>query len=191
MRLKIISGPENEPVEIAEVKKHINIDFDDDDDFLKSLIIAAREYAEDYTGIAYITRSYELYRDCFPFGGTYMPLMRQPVQSITKVEYITSLGDTLEFDSTKYFLDPIEGSVVLNLGSLWPDTTLRPKAGVKITYVAGYADNSKDVPMKDKQAMLLLIGHWYENREAVAIGNFKEVPMAVKSLLSIDRIINI
>lgn len=32
-------------------------------------------------------------------------------------------------------------------------------------------------------AMLLLIGHWYENREALSADSLKEVPMAVKDLL--------
>ena len=34
-------------------------------------------------------------------------------------------------------------------------------------------------------AMLLLIGHWYENRESVVIGSTtSELPMAVESLIS-------
>ncbi|MBB3142198.1 head-tail connector protein [Halomonas organivorans] len=34
-------------------------------------------------------------------------------------------------------------------------------------------------------AMLLLIGHWYENREAVALGTIAtELPMAVQALIS-------
>jgi uncharacterized phiE125 gp8 family phage protein len=40
--------------------------------------------------------------------------------------------------------------------------------GVTITYVAGYADVAH-VPQSIKQAMLLLLATWYENREDVVI----------------------
>lgn len=40
-----------------------------------------------------------------------------------------------------------------------------------------------------RMAMLLLIGHWYANREAVSIGETaSEVPMAVSALLQSYRI---
>lgn len=42
-----------------------------------------------------------------------------------------------------------------------------------------------EVPQAIKQAMLLLIGHWYENREAVNIGSAaNEFPLAVDALLA-------
>ena len=40
----------------------------------------------------------------------------------------------------------------------------------------------------EKEACLLLIGHWYEHREAVVLGTPpSEVPFAVKALLDIRR----
>jgi hypothetical protein len=40
-----------------------------------------------------------------------------------------------------------------------------------------------------RQAMLLLIGHWYNNRESVQIGAAPaEVPMAVDMLLSPHKV---
>ena len=40
----------------------------------------------------------------------------------------------------------------------------------------------------EKQAMLLLIGHWYEHREAVNIGNItSEIPITAEALLSFNR----
>jgi len=40
----------------------------------------------------------------------------------------------------------------------------------------------------EKAACLLLIGHWYENRQAVVLGTPpSEVPFAVKALLDIRR----
>lgn len=40
----------------------------------------------------------------------------------------------------------------------------------------------------EKFAMLLLIGHWYENREAVNIGNVtSNIPLSTKHMLTFNR----
>lgn len=57
----------------------------------------------------------------------------------------------------------------------------------------GYAEEEDEdsiLPDDDvKAAMLLLIGHWYANREAVNIGNItSEIPFAVEALLQPYRI---
>ncbi|MCW2485942.1 phage gp6-like head-tail connector protein [Candidatus Symbiopectobacterium sp. NZEC127] len=57
--------------------------------------------------------------------------------------------------------------------------------------VEGYAeDEDRLLLTEDVQvAMLLLIGHWYENREAVVIGlSVQPLPFAVESLLQPYRI---
>ena len=38
-----------------------------------------------------------------------------------------------------------------------------------------------------KQAMLVLIAHWYRNRESVADGKYAELPLAYCALLSLER----
>ena len=100
-------------------------------------------------------------------------------------------------NDTEYFIDVYfvdtksePGRIVLNSGNSWPSTTLRPANGVCITFIAGYGDAATDVPKKIKQAMLLLIGHYYENREAVlSTGmNAVTVPLAVDSLLWQNRV---
>ncbi|HCJ6320165.1 TPA: phage gp6-like head-tail connector protein [Citrobacter sedlakii] len=55
----------------------------------------------------------------------------------------------------------------------------------------GYSDDPDSILLNDdvKAAMLLLIGHWYANREAVNIGNItSEIPFAVEALLQPYRI---
>ena len=42
--------------------------------------------------------------------------------------------------------------------------------------------------MLSKQAILLLVGHWYENREQVTVGEIaREIPLGVEALLWLDR----
>lgn len=55
----------------------------------------------------------------------------------------------------------------------------------------GFADDPDRLLLDDdiRTAMLLLIGHWYANREAVNIGNItSEIPLAVEALLQPHRI---
>src|SRR3546814_8828942 len=62
--------------------------------------------------------------------------------------------------------------------TLFPYTTLfrSPAIGrngyATVTYMAGYAP--EEVPVALVQAMLLLIGHSFSNREAVSVGNRSE-----------------
>jgi len=82
--------------------------------------------------------------------------------------------------------DSTVGKIVLPYAKVWPTATLYTVNPIKIRYVAGYTT----IPISIKQSMLLLIGHWYANREAVLVGQgtmSKEIEFAVKSLLSIDR----
>jgi len=100
-------------------------------------------------------------------------------------------------DDTEYFMDAGDyfidtksepGRACLKYGKTWPSTTLRPNNGICVTYVAGYTQAS-DVPKSWKQAMLLLIGHLYENREAVVIAQSgSRLPNGVESLLWKDRV---
>ena len=58
-----------------------------------------------------------------------------------------------------------------------------------MTYQAGYASNDA-VPASLRHAALLLIGHWYENREAVNVGNIvQDVPLAYDALISAYRVL--
>lgn len=56
---------------------------------------------------------------------------------------------------------------------------------------SGYDDDEDAILLSDdvKAAMLLLIGHWYANRETVSVGQTAvEIPFAVESLLQPYRI---
>jgi len=61
---------------------------------------------------------------------------------------------------------------------------LEQAATVKVNYVAGYGAATA-VPQTIKQAMLMLIAHWFENREAVGtVGG--PVELATKALLGCE-----
>ena len=45
---------------------------------------------------------------------------------------------------------------------------LRERLGLEIDYVAGFGE-AADVPPDLKQALLVLVGHWFEHRDAVLV----------------------
>ena len=51
---------------------------------------------------------------------------------------------------------------------------------VSVTFVAGYAS----VPTPIVQAMLLLIGHWYQNRETANANPVTSLPLAFEALIT-------
>jgi len=161
-----------------------------EDDLLNALITTARQYVEDFQNRALNTQTWELWLDAFP-GKDYIEIPLPPLQSAT-IKYYDTDDTEAPFSADDYFVDTKSepGRVVLNYGESWPSTTLRPANGVCVTFVAGYGATASTVPKKVKQAMLLLIGHLYENREAVLTTgmNAVVVPMAVESLLWQNRV---
>lgn len=96
-----------------------------------------------------------------------------------------------QWDSTAYATVATDqyyvfGSFVFAQGYWSPLTLTRFRA----TYDAGYTVDSLDedvwdAPADIQQAVKLLVGHWFENRESVVVGTTaSEVPMSVQMLLS-------
>jgi len=191
MALKLIASPAIEPVSLDEAKSHLRVDGTDDDNLITSLIAAARRWCEKFQRRAYITQTWELWLDSWP-EKNYIIIPRPPLQDVSSVKYYGTDDSEYTFDQANYFVDTKSepGRVVLGYKKNWPSVTLRPANGVVVTFTAGYGDNAEKVPEEVKQAMKLLIGHWYEHREAVLAGIIsKEIEFAVRSLLWPDRVV--
>lgn len=155
-----------------------------EDTRLWSLITAARQYVEAATGRSLITRTLELVLDRFPRGP--IALSRGPVQAVSSVVYRDPAGIEQTMDPATYLVDEIDGGVAA-LRYPWPSTAERFDA-VRVRYVAGYGD-AGDVPATYKQAMRLLVGHWFDQRSDVVIGATPaQIPHGVKRLLNQARI---
>lgn len=160
-----------------------------EDDLLARLITAAREDCEDFQRRAYITRTYQLWLDAWPDGDR-ITIPMPVLQAVNSITYYDTDGDDEEMDEEDYIVDIASqpGQVVLAYGKSWPSITLQPANGICIEFDAGYGAAAADIPAAVKQAMLLLIGHLYENREAVTEKSTVVLPMAVESLLWKNRV---
>jgi uncharacterized phiE125 gp8 family phage protein len=160
-----------------------------EDSLVASLITAARIYGEKYTGRGFATQTVIAYLDDFP-SEDYIELPKAPLQSVTSVKYKDTAGtETTMTVTTQYIVDSDRqvGRIVLPYGVTWPTATLYTVNPISITYVAGYTS----LPQPLKQAMLLMIGNWYENREnspEIIGGSYNEIGFHAKALMDMYRV---
>jgi uncharacterized phiE125 gp8 family phage protein len=190
MNLKIVTPPAVEPVSLADIVAHLRIDSSGEDALLLSMIEAARDYCESYQNRAYITQTWEMALESFPSTNE-ITLPRPPLQSLgASIKYYDTADVEATMAAADYMVDTYAepGRIVLKYGKSWPTTSLRPANGVIIRYVAGYGATAAFVPERVIQAIRLLVGHMFENRESTDIKELREIPFAVHSLLGLDRI---
>ena len=179
MALRLITAPATEPVSSAEAKLHLKVDGSTDDTLIAALISAARILCESFQGRGYITQTWELTLDAFPASPFELPMA--PLASVVSIKYKDADGTEYTVDSGDYVLDLSSepGRVALADGKSWPSVSLYPVGGVKIRYTVGGAS----APANVKQAILLTIGDWYEDRQAGS-----DLSPAAKALLTVDRV---
>jgi uncharacterized phiE125 gp8 family phage protein len=188
--LVLTTAPGSEPLTTAEAKAHLRVDLSDDDTLIDGLIAAARAWAERFTRRAFVTQTWTLYADAFP-GSNAAPirLPKPPIQSVDSIIYVDSDGASQTWNAANYTLDSKSepGRVLPAYNQVWPVTRSVPNA-VAVQYIAGYGGASA-VPQAIKQAILLLVGHWYAHRESVAHAQTViEVPQGVEALLWAYRV---
>lgn len=183
-----LTAPSFEPLTTAELKAHLRVDIGDEDTLIAALGVAARDLCERQTGHILCSRSFYLEAERFPEYGGDIVLPLAPIASVTQVSWRTaqSGGATLQVGvaNTDYRVTAALGRIrVIPPAATWPSTALVADA-VQVTATIGYA-TAGAVPEVGKHAIRLLVGHWFENREAVVNGTIStDVKMTVDALLS-------
>ena len=185
MSLVMTSGPALEPISLAEAKAHLRVDGTAEDALIQSLIITSRLHIEAALGLALITQGWSFFLDRWPKGGR-IQLPLRPVVAIGQVRVwrIDGAAETLPPDA---FLLDGHGMPprLVATGELMPMEPGRPINGIEIGFTAGFGATPADVPATIRHALLLLVAHWYENREPVEIGaGVNAVPAMVSELLA-------
>lgn len=193
MAVTVITPPAAEPVTLGEILDHLRIDHNDENHLIEPWITTAREYCEGHQRRAYITQELELTMDAFPAVGEPIVLPKPPLQSVMSVTYIDTNSVEATWPADNYLVDTrsLRGRIVPRHGKAWPTVTLQPINGVVVRYTAGYGA-AEAVPERVKQAIKLLVGHWYSNREAVRAaagrGEKMPIPFGVDALLAGGRV---
>jgi uncharacterized phiE125 gp8 family phage protein len=181
-----VAGPVEMPVSLEEAKLHLRLDGDDEDTLVEALIDAATQYLDGWSGIlgrCLISQQWSVSTGCWPGRRLRLPF---PGLRDVAVTYRDAAGASQSLGSGLFqTFDDARGTVVEFLSGFSAPTLQSERAdAVTISFTAGYGDSRADVPAPIRAAILLLVGHWYQNRETVNVGNIvAELPFTVRSLI--------
>ena len=185
MALILLSGPPIEPISVAEAKAHLRVDGSAEDTLISSLITTSRLHVEAALSCALISQSWAYLLDDWPPGGQ-VTLPMYPIESIDLVQVYDADDNVAIVPPEDYLLDGagMPPRLVRRNDTAWPAAG-RSANGVEIRYTAGYGPAASDVPEPVRQALHLLVAHWYEHREPAGCENGAvRIPPAISSLLS-------
>jgi hypothetical protein len=185
---EIITPATQEPLSLDEAKAQCRVVGGDEDALITRYISAVREKVEADSERAFVNQTRRIWYDQFPNAGarahrTLNPFPAQPwmyggamqaleiplkpVTAITMIEYIDPSGAWQTWNTANYITDIVScpARVTPGFGMIYPITRVQINA-IRVTFTCGVTSPAQ-VPNMAVQAMLLLIAHWYENREAV------------------------
>lgn len=180
--LRVTTSATTEPLSLSEAREHLRVDHFEDDGVISGCILAARQHIENVCGLALATSTWVLTLDAAPVDG-WVLLPREPVQSITSIQYYNSAGVLTTWSTSEWEADLFSSPPRIRARDTYSWPTIKDVlSAVQITFVGGYS-GPQAVPQPIMQAMRLLVGHFYENREAAG-GALSPMPFAVDALLA-------
>jgi uncharacterized phiE125 gp8 family phage protein len=185
--LRTVTPPVVEPVSLSEAKTHCRVDSTTDDAYIAALITAAREWVEVYMDESLIHQQLTMRLDFFPVE---IDLPRPPMATegtataVTVTYTIDESMQTATLSQSQYRVDrDARPGVIRNVyGGSWP-SHLSDQNSVSVTWWAGRGPSGASTPQGVRNAILMLVGHWYERRLAADAGSLNEIPFGVKALL--------
>jgi uncharacterized phiE125 gp8 family phage protein len=160
-------------ITLDEVRTHCRIDLTYDDDLVAKMLAAAIRHVEQITGWVTTSQMYTKLIKKIP------EIIRLPLWPVTAITAIEIIGATTQNVASDFDIDLTERPAkVIPLSKSFNVATGET---LLIAYTAGEAD----IPDGMRQAVLMLVAHWYENREAIVVGTISsEVSLGVNQLLS-------
>lgn len=193
MKTVLLTTPSTEALRLGDIKRHLRLStgVTNEDKQLKIYRAAARDRVEAYLGKKLISQRWYCYFDNWSSGDSltlpYSPVSSAPSSAIV---YKKSTGASTTFSSTAWEVDTASdpGRIALGYGEDWPTDTLWNVNPIRVEFKVGYSSHSTGIPEAITNAMLLLVGHLYENREEItvtALGKtVQQLPKAAHYLLA-------
>lgn len=180
----LLAGPAEEPVSLARAKGHLRVEDDAEDGLIEGLVTAARIHIEGVTGRALVAQTWRIVLDHWPADRViYLPV--SPVIALVGICAIDPDGAPTEIDLGQFSVETNVSPARLFV----PETvagmpTLRKRRGIEIEIEAGFGQEAADVPGDLCQALLTLVGNWYENRDGLVPGAMPFSPAGFDRLVS-------
>lgn len=184
MREVLVTPAAINPVTLDEAKLHLRVTHDSEDTLIESQISAATRYCEDRIGQQFITATWRLLLDCFP---AFIWLPRPPLITVTSLTYVDTAGATQTLATSEYQINSQRrpAAIAPARNKFWPSIDHETFNPVQVNYTAGYGPAETDVPESAKQAIKLLVSHWYYTREPILTGTIStKIDLTLDSLLA-------
>lgn len=185
--LELVTAPVALPISLAEAKSQLRVEHNDDDTIISRLISVAVSYvdAQGALGACMMTQTWGQWLAQKP--GT-VTLLLGPVQTVSAIKYYDT-NNALQTDTLSNY--NVLGTKMRTLvapkpGFNWPTAYQRDDA-VKIEYACGYGGTADSVPQNIRHALMMLVAHFYENREATQDGKLISVPFGFDETLGQSR----
>jgi uncharacterized phiE125 gp8 family phage protein len=176
-----LTEPATEPLSYSDVKAYLRLNDDSEQAFVTSLITVARQIVEGQIWRPLISQTWAMQFDYSEIGTNIYNINKAPLLSVTDVKYYDE-DDTLQTLAASQYEVDIYGSPARFRLINVPKLKDRMNA-MQLNFTCGYT-NAAAVPSPIKQAMYLIIGHLYENRQDVVTGTqVHQIPDSSKYLL--------
>jgi len=174
---KLKTAPSSEPISVAEAKLFLKVTQSSEDALIGNMIKAARQYLESYTKRSFYTQTWQYYADGFE---DVIELYHGTVASIT-IKYYDTDGNEQTFTDFQSDLVSNPARVKPKPDYSWPSVQNGKLNVVAIEFVAG----ASSVDDKIIDAIYLLLGHIYANRQDVVVGHrVEKMPQGSEWLVS-------
>lgn len=187
MALTLVTAPAVEPLTLAEAKRHLRVEHDDENDLIVDALKAAREFVETFTGRVLITQTWDLKLAAFPCGAIHLPMA--PVSAVSTITYLDTAGASQTWSASLYRTSlptgpkAMRGCITPAYGESYPSTYGVVDA-VAVRFVAGYGTTGAALPAALRQAIKVVLTHVWSERWAAATGAASApVPAAAEALL--------
>jgi len=169
---------------LATAKEHVAAETTDSDTLLQRYIDAAVRYVEKAARTSLFDQAHTLVLDSFP-EEDYIQLYGKPIKSVTTFTTY-STADVADTTFNKYTLDIPGSRILLKYGYAWP-SSLRDNSAVHILYASGHGTTVAALPPNLVQAVMLLVGTWFANRESTSCTVTPELVMGVSDIIGQAR----
>lgn len=161
----LLAGPAEEPVSLGDAKAFLRVDDTAEDALIMTLIGAARLHVEGVTGRALLAQSWRVVLDGWP-DDRQARLPVTPFMALTAITAYDAAGAGHAVPLAQFMREPDRLVLPADVAGM---PLLRERQGIEIDYVAGFGTEPEDVPADIRQALLLLVGYWFEHRDAVIV----------------------
>ena len=163
---------------LTEIKQALKIDYTTDDQELLRIKEAVEDYVSHYTGLSLCQDDKTQYLSYF----MKTRFESNPVLSVSSVKYTNTNGVLTTMSADDWFLIYSEApSVYINFRSF---PSVKEGTEVMVNYRVGYGQ----LPPVLKQAIIGLIGHFYNNPESATPVVLSETPLSTRFILDMMKV---